>query len=156
MSVITLYGIIMLALALLLPAQGFASSGGGCNGKEVTTNGYTLQVFYCFNSDLSGYINSNALIAPNKPNEFDIVGAQATVTDTTTSGQVFSQSAFNVSPNGDDGEIDLDFSSSQYSPAPVSGHVYSLTAKVCAKLSTTDSGTCSSWVTLPALPNVTY
>lgn len=158
LSVMTLCSVIMMSCALLFPAQGFASSGGGCNGVITNDSPYTIEVApYCLNTDLSGSIIAEVNSGPDKPLEYDILGAEVIIKDTTTGGQVFATSTFDVTPNGGVPGVEIDFSSSQFSPAPVSGHTYTATFKVCAKLSTVDSGTCSNWVTVtPAIPSVAY
>ena len=145
----TLCSLIMLSCALLLPARSWA----GCHDSLVGSGGIQLDVESCFNSDLSGYVDST-VIHDGVDHGYVIVGAEAIVYDVTASQQVFSQSAFDVSSWPGD-EIELNFDSSQFSPAPISGHTYQLTAKACAANSYSDSGTCSGWTIADQL-RVTY
>jgi hypothetical protein len=143
-----LCSLIMLSCTLLLPARSWAA----CHDDQVGS-GIQIDVESCFNSDLSGYVDSSVM-HDGVDDGYVIVGAEAIVYDETAGKQVFSQSAFDVSP-WPGGEIDLNFDSSQYSPAPTHGHTYQLTAKACAANSYSDSGTCSGWITAHVY-SVTY
>jgi len=122
-----------------------------CNGQVVTVGPYTVEgAPYCFNSDLTGSITSQVNQDPNDPYDYDILGEQVIVIDTSTTPptQLLSTSTFNVSPNGSVPYLYLNFTPSQFSPTPSPGDVLSATFYVCARLSTVDSGTCSNWVAL--------
>jgi hypothetical protein len=149
-SVMTLCGLIMLSCALLFPAKSMASSGGGCNETYPKIGGFTLDASYCFNTDLSGYL-SNDVYNDNYGWDYELVGASITIRDVTAGQQVYSHSAYS-----NEGDVELDFDSSQFSPAPVSGHTYSMSARVCVKGSNSPGGECSNWTGVPALPNVIY
>ncbi|MGD0522078.1 MAG: hypothetical protein ABSA48_12545 [Terracidiphilus sp.] len=149
-SVSAIFSLMLLSLALLCPARSMASSGGGCNEDVVKQGAVQDDVNYCFNTDLSGYAE-NDLDLLQGGYDYLLAGVSVVIHDETAGGDVFSQASYS-----NQGSVDLNFTASQFKPAPVSGHVYLMIVKACGKASNSDLGQCSNFFSVPNLPAVTY
>jgi hypothetical protein len=149
-SVSAMFSLVLFSLALLCPAKSMASSGGGCNEDDVNQGAVEDDVTYCFNTDLSGYAQNEGDLVHGAW-KYVLVGVSVDIRDTTAGADVFMKGAYSNTSS-----VELDFTASEFHPAPISGHVYLMKVTVCGAGSNSGTGQCTNYVSVPNLPTVTY